>query len=391
MSAEEATAAVAAVEVDAQEKEADDCTNPKVVTKYRTAGEIVNDALKHIKTLCVAGASIIDVCTAGDAYIVQRTDAIYKSDKKMTKGIGFPVCVSVNHIVGHYSPLADANKNQVLQDKDLVKIDLGVHIDGYVAVGACTVYLNGGAAIEGEVANLMKACDTAAKLAVRMLTEGGTNTAITDMFGKVSAAFGVNMVQGVLSHELARHSIDGAKCILSKEDKDQKVDEVKFNTNEVYALDIVMCTGEGKPKESEERTTVYKRNQDTTYKLKMKGSREVFSEIGKKFPTFPFSIRSVSEQGKVRFGIVECQTHGLVAPYPVLVEQKGTLVCHVKLTAAILANGTVQICGIPLVQDMSSLKTDKALTDEPLLAILKAGGKKKKRGKKKKTAAAAAE
>jgi len=62
----------------------------------------------------------------------------------MEKGIAFPTCLSINEICGHYSPLvSDANEkeieNAILKDGDVVKIDLGVHIDGYISLVAHTI------------------------------------------------------------------------------------------------------------------------------------------------------------------------------------------------------------------------------------------------------------
>ena len=48
----------------------------------------------------------------------------------MEKGISFPTCISVNNIVGHYSPLK--SEDQQLKEGDVAKIALGVHIDGFV-------------------------------------------------------------------------------------------------------------------------------------------------------------------------------------------------------------------------------------------------------------------
>ncbi|CAE7589584.1 EBP1 [Symbiodinium microadriaticum] len=76
-----------------------------------------------------------------------------------------------------------------------------------------------------------------------------------------------------------------------REEGDQKVDECTFEVNEVYAVDVAMTTGEGKPREQDSRTTVFKRNVDKNYSLKMKAARAMFSEINKKFPTLPFTIR----------------------------------------------------------------------------------------------------
>ena len=82
-----------------------------------------------------------------------------------------------------------------------------------------------------------------------------------------------------------------------------------------------MSTGEGKAKVLDEKeTTVYKRALDQEYKLKLKASRQIFSEINKRYPTMPFTVRSLdSKQG--RLGLVECLNHGLLHPYPVLHEK----------------------------------------------------------------------
>ena len=77
----------------------------------------------------------------------------------------------------------------------------------------------------------------------------------------------------MLSHEVKRHFIDGSKCIINKETVDQKVEDFEFEVGQAFVLDVVMSTGEGKTKESELRTTVYKRALERTYNLKTKHGR----------------------------------------------------------------------------------------------------------------------
>ena len=86
----------------------------------------------------------------------------------------------------------------------------------------------------------------------------------------------------------------------------------------MIGLDIYVSTGEGKPKETEVRTTVYKRELEQVYNLKMKGSRSFFSEVCKRFPTLPFSLRAFEDQGSAKIGQRECTDHNLLVPYFVL-------------------------------------------------------------------------
>merc|ERR1712194_329826 len=142
-----------------------------------------------------------------------------------------------------------------------------------------------------------------------------------------------------------------------------------------------MSTGDGEPKEVDERTTVYKRDVEETYQLKMKASRQVLAEITKSYSTFPFSIRALDPK-TARFGIKECVTHELVRPYPVLLEKAGDLVAHVKFTALLMPNGTLKVAGPLLTPDMFT--TELTVTDEDLKKLLLTSAAKKKKNNKKK-------
>ena len=56
----------------------------------------------------------------------------------MLPGIAFPTCVSINNCICHFSPLK-GDSDVLLKEGDLVKIDLGAHIDGFIAVAAHTL------------------------------------------------------------------------------------------------------------------------------------------------------------------------------------------------------------------------------------------------------------
>ena len=62
---------------------------------------------------------------------------MFTKNKQIEKGVAFPTCISINEICGHYSPLKSEDTD--LKEGDLVKIDLGVHIDGFVALVAHTL------------------------------------------------------------------------------------------------------------------------------------------------------------------------------------------------------------------------------------------------------------
>lgn len=146
---------------------------------------------------------------------------------------------------------------------------------------------------------------------------------------------------------MKQHVIDGTKTILLRE-SDPKVQEAVFESGDVWTIEIAMSTGEGKPKDSSYRTTVFKRNVETKYALKNKTSRTFFNELNQKYPTLPFSLHAFEDEKNTRLGIRECVGHDLVLGYPVLTEKKNEFVAQTKFTVLMLPSGnSSQITGIP--------------------------------------------
>ncbi|KAI3957675.1 hypothetical protein MKW92_009691, partial [Papaver armeniacum] len=152
-----------------EEKELD-LTSPEVVTKYKTAAEIVNKALQLVLSECKPGVKIVDLCEKGDSYIREQSGSVYKNvKKKIERGVAFPTCISVNNIVCHFSPLA--SDETVLVQGDMMKIDMGCHIDGFIAVVGHTHVLQDGP-VTGRAADVVAAANTAAEVALRLVKPG---------------------------------------------------------------------------------------------------------------------------------------------------------------------------------------------------------------------------
>mmetsp|Transcript_15256 Transcript_15256/g.11091 ORF Transcript_15256/g.11091 Transcript_15256/m.11091 type:complete len:170 (-) Transcript_15256:99-608(-) len=168
---------------------------------------------------------------------------------------------------------------------------------------------------------------------------------------------------------MKKHLIDGNDVILNKETPDQRVEEFEFMPGDVIGLDVYVSSGEGKPKESEFRTTVFKRELDTQYNLKIKSARAFFSEVNKKYPTLPFSIGGFEDSTMAKVGVKECIDHELLNPYPVYIEKNTEFVAQFKCTIAILPRSTAILAGnLPL--DLSRFQSEKKLENAEMLALL---------------------
>ncbi len=130
----------------------------------------------------------------------------------------------------------------------------------------------------------------------------------------------------MLSHQLNQNVIDGEKTIIQNPTEDQRKGHEKFDfeMHEVYAIDVLISTGEGHGREKDAKVSVYKKT-DETYMLKMKHSREFFTGVNKKYGPMPFNLRSFESETKAKMGVVECVKNRLVVPFQVLYEKEGML------------------------------------------------------------------
>lgn len=362
-----------------------------VVTKYKMASDMANSILKKIIAECKNGASARSICELGDKLVLEETGKVYKKEKELKKGIGFPTCISINNIVCHFSPLHSEADN-ILQDGDLVKIDMGVHIDGFIGAVAHTVVVGASKEnkVTGRMADALLAAYYAAEVALRLVKPGNNNNQVTDAVQKVAKEFNCCPVEGMLSHQLQQNIIDGDKTIIQNPSDAQRKDHKKceFELHEVYGVDVLISTGDGKAKEREARTTVYKRT-DLQYSLKMKASRNFYSEVCNKFTMMPFTLRAFEDEKKARLGVGECTNHELLIPYPVLYEKDGEYVAQFKFTVLLMPNGPLRTTQGPF--EPESCQSEYSIKDEELKTILASQVNKKQMKKKKKKAASQAQ
>ena len=94
---------------------------------------LITEALSLAIESCIEGADIYEICQKVDTFIEEELLKTFssKKSKKLERGIAFPCCISVNEVCGHFSPLKE--DSYALKMEDLVKVELGAHIDGYPA------------------------------------------------------------------------------------------------------------------------------------------------------------------------------------------------------------------------------------------------------------------
>lgn len=310
--------------------------------------------------------------------------------KKYIKGVSFPTCISLNEVVGNFTPLtgedyADAKGIYLtIKENDVVKVDLGVQIQGFSANVAHTVvaHENPTEVTKGRAADAILAAYHGLHAALRQMYEKKhTNYHATESIKIACEEYGVEAVEGVISHRMTRDVVDGQEGIINKVTFDQKVDLRNYEVGDVFAVDVVVSTGEGKPKESGAKSSVLKRCIENTYNLKSESARKFLSLAEINFQTFPFSLNyfdneeNLKMKGKVenvanvvKVGIVECLRNELFTSYPVLVEKEGDIVAQFKYTVAVRQDKPIVIAGHLL--DTTLFASDKEIKHEGLNKVL---------------------
>ncbi len=227
---------------------------------------------------------------------------------------------------------------------------------------------------------MLAAAHYGAECALRLLKPGKTSADVSEVLARVAEVFKCTPVQGVLSHQMRRHLIDGPKVILGKPTLDAKADTHAFAEGDVWGVDIVMSTGDGKTREADARATIFKHNLNANYQLKIAAARATLHEVQTKHPTMPFSLRQLTDPRQAKLGLKEMTQHDLLQPYPVLLERAGELVAQIKFTALILPASTDRITTHPAPPLASQYKIE----DAKLLEILAMGTKRMKKNKKAK-------
>ncbi|KAI9019363.1 peptidase M24, structural domain-containing protein [Phycomyces nitens] len=322
-----------------------DLNDPKVLEMYLISADVVNTVLPLVVAKVSPGISVSDLCQFGDDLLLAHTEGMYKNSER---GIALPTCVTINNLVQYYSPLPENDYN--LKPNDLVKIELGAHVDGYIATAAHSTIVNTNPAqpITGRAADVICATYFAHEAAIRMLRPGVKSSEISRVISEIAAYYRCKPAEGTFSSLMKRFVLRAGKDIENQLNEEMTVKELEnldfeIEANQVYQLNIVLTTSDGKVKTAEDKPFLYQRDVNASYQLKMRSARLAFSEINANHTVFPFSTRALSGN-QARLGLVSLLAHRLVTPYTVMRTQLSSdLVAQYKSTVLVLPEGPMQL------------------------------------------------
>jgi len=289
------------------------------------AGKIAQDVKKYIKPKVQVGIKVSDLVNEAESKIIELGGAC-----------AFPVNVSINNIAAHYtSPIKE--DNLTINELDLVKVDLGVHVEGYIVDTAFSVNFSDDKALE----NIIQATEVAVE-AAKMMAKPQVNTReIGKKIEEIVRGFKYNPIKELGGHQIERWTVHGKKTL--PELGSQHGDTME--EGDVFAIEIFASTGEG----SVHRTSAAQIYELNPYvgrvPLRRKSSKQILGIINKQYKTLPFAERWLAKEFRmgVGFGLQELVQQGKLHVHNVLAEKKGVYIAQSEETIIITEDGYTQL------------------------------------------------
>ncbi|NVM34715.1 MAG: type II methionyl aminopeptidase [Candidatus Lokiarchaeota archaeon] len=295
------------------------------IESLQKAGKIAQEVKKYIKPKIKVGAKVFDLISDTEAKI-----------EELGGLCAFPVNFCINNIAAHYtSPIKDDGLE--INEGDLVKIDLGVHIEGYIVDTAFSINFSEDESLE----NIIQATEVALD-AAKMMVKPKTNTRdIGKKIEEIIKGFKYNPIRELGGHQIERWTVHGKKKLPELGSQGGDVME----TGEVFSIEIFASTGDGSVHNTQ-YSYIYEINPYAgRVPLRRKTSKQLLGFINKNYKTLPFADRWLAKEFRlgVAFGLQELIQQGKLQVHHVLAAKKSVNIAQIEESILITEDGFEQL------------------------------------------------
>jgi methionyl aminopeptidase len=206
----------------------------------------------------------------------------------------------------------------------MVKLDIGVHVDGYIADAAITVDLGGHD-------KLVQASRAALDAALETIGPGIDTADIGKTIEETIAGYGYRPVYNLTGHGLSRYQAHDHPAIPNRAMEKGTV----LKPGDVIAIEPFATDGPGRISEGPVNE-IY--GLSGSRPVRLAAARLLLKEIMDKYRTLPFARRWLKGD-RAEYALVQLLRSGAVHRYPVLWETEGALVSQAEHTVLILEDG----------------------------------------------------
>lgn len=288
------------------------------IEDYVKAGKVAAEVRENVRKKNWIGATLEQICEEVENEILKR------GAKR-----AFPVNTSLNEVAAHYT--AEPNDEKTISDSDLIKIDLGAQVNGYIADTAVTV------CYDPQYASLVQAAEEALKNAISMIKIGVKASDVGRTIEKTVKQLGFKPIANLSGHSLAQYTIHAGKSIPNI----WSIGSFTFKGDEAYACEPFVTTGEGMGivREGKTKNIFALASRKRT---KNEDADMLQEYIWANFNMLPFALRWMVkdwEEKKARELLEILVKKKVVHAYPVLIEGNGQRVAQAEHTFIPTENG----------------------------------------------------
>ena len=288
------------------------------LAKFRRAGTILRETREEMKNYVREGMPIIEICEKAENLIL----------KKGAKP-AFPCNVSINEVAAHYTSPPGDNTN--IPEKSVVKVDIGAHVDGYVADTAVTV------CFDPEYDSLVKAAEAALKKAVESIGPGMSTSKLGTIIEGTIKSYGYKPVSNLTGHQVGRYLVHAGTSLPNV----SQLFSSKIKLGGVYAIEpfATLRNAAGKVEDGEE-TTIFRlvrsRSQKDSY------AKQLLKYIEENFRTLPFAerwLQGIVPEQNYKKAFQDLLSSKAIMAYYVFVEASRKTVAQAEHTVLIENDG----------------------------------------------------
>jgi methionyl aminopeptidase len=282
----------------------------EILENYRKAGRILAEVLAKARPQVELGAPLLDV-----ANFVE--DAIISRGAKPA----FPCNISLDRNAAHYtpSPLDTARFGE-----NMVKLDIGVHVDGYIADAAITIDLSGHD-------SLVEASHAALEAAIEIIRPGIDTAQIGKAIETAITGYGYKPVYNLTGHGLSRYLAHDEPAIPNRAMEKGTI----LKDGDVIAIEPFATNGSGRISEAP-INEIY--GFSAFRPVRLPAARTLLKDISESYRTLPFARRWLKGE-RAEYALMQLLRSGAVHRYPVLWEVEGALVSQAEHTVVVLEKG----------------------------------------------------
>ncbi|OLC93015.1 MAG: type II methionyl aminopeptidase [Thaumarchaeota archaeon 13_1_40CM_3_38_6] len=288
------------------------------IQDYISAGKIASEVRENARKKYYVGSTLLEIC-----------ESIEKEIEQKGGKCAFPVNTSLNEIAAHYT--AEPNDDGVVKDGDILKIDLGVQINGYIADTAVTV------CYEPKYDYLVQAAEAALREAISIIRIGTKSSGVGKIIENTVKQMGGIPIANLSGHSLEQYTIHAGKSVPNI----WSIGSFSFQATEAYACEPFVTTTEGLGFVREGNTrNIF--SLVTRKRIKEDGANKLIDFIWNKFNMLPFALRWLIpewDEKTVRNLLEKLVQQKIVRSYPILIEANSQRVAQAEHTFIPKDNG----------------------------------------------------